>query len=880
MKKVLVFILFVILSSVVFAQTPGEENNPVKTDGWVKRSVLGVEPFNIGNTEIAVPFNKCDAKWKNCARAGIVTQKLDEEKMSLLSWHIYEKLINSRYNKITAGGDIITVTAGDISFSLESAGFPVFDPSVSGNFRNKLENYSSSVQKVLQTTVNELFHGMSDSQKTEYIARKAEETGLDPKFIPVFMNLSYIFGIDIKSVTAEGIIVPVELNDHKGSLISGFQVGFDIDIKADLHVYRYDAGKNSFVYEKRIKINSKDYLARQLGLGGSGSDAEFFTEMPVLDSDAVNEIWNRSLTTALSDLGTMGSYKLRKDPAFSSHIPVKEVDGSSITGKGGFAEDIRVDQPFSIIEQKDGNVISTGYAKARKVGNNCSDKTETTSFRRIMGDAAQGDKLEEVPWSGVMLTFGGGINQFRVNFYEYQGSKNLEKLGGIMGGNQLGMSLNLGYLSNLRFFSETWLSFGGSFIFAHRGITGLYKAPMFAGGYLGLSHRIHLTAGGAFFAPMFKFNAVGGGAERSQYNEREGDLFFGAFLLEPALQLGFSFTPSIEMILQGGYHFPVGGKIYKGEERIPDNQATFKPGVTASLIFQIHLPFRGGAASAAYSKPSRECRGMMTEDHPYCKARPLPETLKEKKEEEKPAPVEEKQKKKPAKETESLVPPPFDPGEIGVIDMLNVDTAIIVAYDSAVKSEKREDILENSQDAVEAWKSLAEIEENNPFLEFAKKRLALWKRYHDAKEAEIKAKQTALENIGKIIALSSITEEQKVHVVVQYLKQYGPVYGTSDIMQTLADSADQETAMKILNAPDFDKELKNVLSSRCEEGDGESCHTYGMTFPEESEERKSFLEKACELDHSDSCRILKGEDAEEAAEETSEEPKLLMDYGY
>ncbi len=866
MRKVSVLNFVFIISILIFTRVGyGEELTvDVPEDGWVKETVIAVEPVNIGKPEISVPLSKCDVNGKNCKRTGTFKHTLSSEEISQLSWHLYEKLISSRFNKIILGSDISTATSGEEAFSVTIPELPVFEPSGEKRFRAELQEYIPEILKVVETTVNEFFHGMSEEEQEKYIQKKSEKTGLHPRLIPLFMNTVYLFAVNIIHLKAEGIIVPIEG--------VGYELRLKVNMTADIYIYSYDRYNNDYVYSQRERVSSTERLAKRLGFPDKSSYTALFSEMPDQESPEIESLWKRSLQSTINAVGVTGRYKLRRKREFSIYAPVRSVYGSNIEAQCGRFEDVRVDQPMAIVGQEKGSVYTAGYAKARKIGDNCSNKDNLTRFRRIQGFATEEDMLHEIPWSGVMISAGGGINQFALSFWE---SDQLLKLGGIYGGSHVELNMNLGYISNLSFLSETWLSFGGFVYASGKNIVGYYRYPVLGGGYLGLSRRIYMTGGGVFLAPNFRFGVIAGGALASKYNPNEGDLIFGSLFVEPALQLGFTFTPGFEMSVQGGYQFPLAGRLYKDKVRIADSTVAFKSGFTTLISFHIHLPvFRGAAASRALSKTSRHCRNKpgYSELLPGERPLPLPEIEKEEKEEKETVPEKEEPE---IVDISELIPPPFDKSKVEVIDILHINPEVIVAYDEAVHIESGENVHQNSTDAIDAWKKVVEMEGENPFLEIAEKRLFLWLKYHLAKGKELEMKKNALENISTILPLASISDEQKLHAVIQYFEKYGTKYGISSVMEILSDSQDQETVLKILNDPAFDTVLKKTISARCDIDDAEACYTYGKTFPAESEEREKLLEKACGLDFIKACRELKGEEEYPEDEEEEAEPEDL-----
>ncbi len=861
------------------AKIPVEKIKP--EENWIRRSVLGIEPVNTGNNFIAVPLDRCDENGRNCHRMGFFRYTLTPQDISDLSWQIYERMIEKRYDTILAGEKNLTIISQNHEKAFKTSNIPDFDQTDSRNFRESMKKYSSGIENLMQQVMNHQYWTISKGEQNEYLERKSKETGLHREIIPPFMNIDYIFGVDINSIDAIGKIIPVKVKGGDGGgTSSGYHVNFDIAINANVFIFRYDIERPGFVYYRRLKVSSSDRLISRFGLNNAAHNYIFSKEIPEPDAEELKELWKKSFVFAAKNTGISANYRLRNNRHFSPQSPVISVYGSNIEAKSGIEEDMRVDQPVAILRQVDGITYRTGFAKARAVGENCSNRQNTTRFRRTAGNAQEGDKVQTIPWSGAMFSLGGGINQYRISFIEKneQGREELMRLGGLTFGNHFGLSLDLGYLTNVRFFSETWLSFGGFFYSGYKATVGYYKAPVLGGGYLGLSHRIHLTRGGAFIAPQVKLNSVVGGAEVSQYSPNEGDFIFRSFNFEPGLQIGFTFNPFVEMILQGGYHLPFYSDLYKDKIRLPDDKVGFKNGFTALLSFQVQIP----GSSKASSKPSSVCRAIELSQPDYDSfRRKRPDLEPQSEEKEKPEKTEpEKPVFDEKVDISKLLPSPFDKTELGVIDLIGIEIEIITAYDNAVNTEKEEGIENRPAQAVEAWKLLAEMEGENPFKEIAEKRVVLWIKYLFAWNEIMKEKEQAKSNLLKILPLSSITHEQKLHAVTRYFNEYGIRHGISDVIEFMSGVEDQEMILKIMNEPAFDETLKKVLNTRCGKGNSDDCFTYGKTFPQGDENREKYLKKSCELGYEEACATLKSEEEEEEEGEESNDETMMEKYGY
>jgi len=829
---------------------------------WVRKAVLGIEPVFVKNRDISAPVIKCEEK--NCVPHGVFNYSLSQQEIDYMSWYIYEWLITPRYDKITVGNKtaVITTKTDQIAFNLPNQLY--FKTSSAESFKDDVEQYSTVMNKILNATIKERYAELPEKEQETFIVSKAKELGLEKEFVSVLMNSAFIFAVNVNSISASGKISKIEPKEIKGlpgvppvGAPGGFSLSFQIDIKADVMVYKYDPEKRNFSHYKTIKARSGGFLLNMMGLGAGAFDSRVFPAEPSLNSIEAQEVFKNSFSSAVKALGISGNYELKKDDNFAIFAPVTEVDGSNVFAECGVGEDIRVDHPMAIQQYKDGEVNVVGYVKARKIGKNCTDKVNNpTRFRKIKGNAEEGDQLREHPWTGLMFSFGGGVRDFGFSFLE--DSKRIN-LGGIMGGGQLGFSMDLGYATNLRFFSETWLYMGGYFYAGGVWPLGRYEVPLTGGFHFNLSHRIHFTGGGAFFAPQFSMLYTGGSSKASAGNINQGDLSFGALSLEPGLQLGFSFTPNVEMIFYGGYQFPVYGALEKNDIDITSiSRAKFNHGFVASLNFQIHMPVVG-ATAAIYSNPSKDCRKKQkekSEDQPASESlkpphpeRPLPQSDADDRKNNQGSQLKKAAAPRPV--------PLFDETAIKGIDLLGVDADVMIAYDEAVNVEKREDIIDNPKEAITAWKKLVDMKSDNPFLSIGQDRLKIWLTYYRSINETLEKNKKAKESIKKMLPLSSISVDQKRDAVIKYIETYSVDEGLEIILDILLKTVEKSVSDEILGDATFKKTSRNVIMTRCEKGNGKECYVYSTFFPENSKEFKEYLVLSCKLEYEKACDVIK-----------------------
>jgi len=431
---------------------------------------------------------------------------------------------------------------------------------------------------------------------------KAKELGVPFEFIQKMLNSSYVFGIHIEKINGSGKVTKVNKTvPLTGIKIPAYEITFDLPINAKVLIYNYDLNKNEFVLYKEIKAWS--------GIGTGLFDGETMYLIPT--HEQAMKAFNNTFQTALKAAAISANYELKKDDNFAIFAPVTGTDGSAVMADIGVSEDVRVDHPFEVMEKVDGEFKTKGYTKARNVFINCGEAGQT-EFALTKGNAEQADLMREYPWTGLFFYLGGGLSGRSIavtgedkTTLEASGKKT--ELGGMTAfGGELGVSADLGYATNTSFLSEVWFNLFFKFAAGGESIDGYYDAPFYYGGGIELSKRFYLGGSGIFAAPGASFSYEKGSAS---YNGTDGydDLTITTLMVTPALQVGYMFSPSFELILKGGWNQPFGATVKAGDEE--KENVEMKGGVYAMINASIHLPIVGPMAKI-YSRPSNICQDM------------------------------------------------------------------------------------------------------------------------------------------------------------------------------------------------------------------------------------------------------------------------------
>jgi hypothetical protein len=216
----------------------------------------------------------------------------------------------------------------------------------------------------------------------------------------------------------------------------------------------------------------------------------------------------------------------------------------------------------------------------------------------------------------------------------------------------------------------------------------------------------------------------------------------------------------------------------------------------------------------------------------------------------------------------------FDAVKSSVTDV-NVD--VLVAYDKADKLEKMANVTEIAYDVIKAWEKVVSFDTDNPYLEIAEKRLAQWREFVESRRAFEEQYQRDRGNILKILPLSVVSYDQKLEMVIQYLKVYSERYGLDDAENLLKNSEEKEIAEKILSEDKYKKEVVRIGTEMCEQKDGKSCY-----FLYKIKKEPEFLVQSCALEYEQACNQIKEKEEEkerlkQQKMEQAEEEKRIRD---
>ena len=186
---------------------------------------------------------------------------------------------------------------------------------------------------------------------------------------------------------------------------------------------------------------------------------------------------------------------------------------------------------------------------------------------------------------------------------------------------------------------------------------------------------------------------------------------------------------------------------------------------------------------------------------------------------------------------------PFVLGQINDQDILNADPKALQAYETAVNKEKEPDTIKMPAAMVAVWEEVTKINDKNPFLQTAAKRLSEWKTCL----AKMDKFMTSTEELKKIAGNKSFPANYRSAVTLNYLNEFGVSFGTAELIKI--NSGDK----KIPNSRQLAEKIKEIRKRRCELNSAVDCYNYALKNSANEEEKAAYLKKACDLGNQAAC---------------------------
>lgn len=615
MKKVILVSLAA--TSLLLAESKTELlSNDVSMKQSSREAVMGLSDLGLEAKNFSFPVYYTSAADKAIpVLVGTWGVRVRENYMDGILEDNYSFLIPSRFDKLVfnkSKADVITATK-NISLTTKTKQFSYATGSLQ-DFQKRTLSYLNSeiapkIKKVLAQASDARYKEMPADEAESFIKTRAKESGMPAEVLQTLINSSYVFNVYMEKMRGNLNIQQVKHKDVYGNTYYTYDTSLSAPLNLDLTVYEYKNSK----FQIRSTISSKaDSLFGALNKLSSGGSTASSTFMP-RERDA-QKVFDDVLKTSFKDNIIALTTRLKEDDAFKVNALLTNVSTFSAELSIGNQENVRVDHPFMIRRNVDGESENVAFFKVRSVGDSClalSEGERTNSKGQIIsGFAEEADMAYEHPWTGV---FGQLKFKQLSSTYNYN---NVDTEGGALSAVGIGFNADLGYVLNSPSFSEIWMNFdlfGGAGSEGEMGVDGVVapvKASSVAYGVsLGFEKRYYLMAN-LFASGEADLNFEAQSFDVSPDGATDTTtLSLATLSIEPKVKVGYNFTPNVDLTLFAGYDVPLSttASYKQGDNDSVDIEGYDKnSGVSVGASLNIHTDF-AGPFTKMFSKPSTRC---------------------------------------------------------------------------------------------------------------------------------------------------------------------------------------------------------------------------------------------------------------------------------
>lgn len=194
----------------------------------------------------------------------------------------------------------------------------------------------------------------------------------------------------------------------------------------------------------------------------------------------------------------------------------------------------------------------------------------------------------------------------------------------------------------------------------------------------------------------------------------------------------------------------------------------------------------------------------------------------------------------------------------------------VTEWEKFIKSKKLADLFEKAKtadkagqmfpdEALSAWREIGKEKNDNPYYQTAAERYTFWKQYKaqvDKYSSQLKKfeeqRKKDREKLKKVLPLEVINDAQKRTVLVQYMEIYSPYYGAEDVNDIIY-SLEKSLAQHIYGLV-YNDYLKKEMAEKCNKGSGAACYISASLIKDSKpKESLKFFEKSCEKGIVEAC---------------------------
>ena len=613
------------LVSTIFAETKTEQ---LSSSNSVKKSerdaIITISRLGMGSYLYDMPVQFCPSEKEGekleCYSIGNWRGGFSQKEIDSIFSDKVETLVSKKYDSVnfhnrkvkisTATKDLEFLVDENIEFKFQTGSKSSFEREVN----NYLNGISNTVQKSLNLASETRYREINEKDQISFIRTKGKSKGIPVEVAQKLLDSAYAFALYYGKIKGS-IIITEKVGDLPLiGKIKYYSTSVNISDSFKLIISEFRDGKFQ-TYKTISKSGGSDIVGTAFSLVIGDKSSTTISKPTQADS---KEMIQEALISVMKETMVNLSTKIKRDRKFKVIAPILEVDGNSLVIDIGCQQDIRTDHPFKVERLVDGEIEDLGFFKIRDRGNNClnlpKEDRENSTASAIKGSYEIYDLALEHPWTGVFISFQGGIEKTYFEFDEIN----------IGGGNNIFASISikgdLGYIFDTSFLSEVWfdLSFGGglmedmNLIDSNVEITATSSALV----DFEIFKRLYLGSSG-----IYTDFGVGAGYRKYIYNYLDSKEVIDTTLtlenevVDPFAKFGWNFSPDVEMFGKVGYIFPFGTKSKLDDDNdgkylsiFEKGELSAKGGVNFSIGISIHTDFIGGITKIFSSPPSNSCR--------------------------------------------------------------------------------------------------------------------------------------------------------------------------------------------------------------------------------------------------------------------------------
>jgi hypothetical protein len=587
---ILIITLIYFESSVAKMNLLSDSENQKKTE---RKVALKINNVGFGLSDLFVLVKYKEEGKKEYQNLTPFVYPLNEDIHEMITNRLLDRLLSKKFDRILISDKAVQLVTPNNKIKLSGFDIKPFyylDGEFSDyktSFQTYLnQNIVDMIKQILTKGLDERNKNLKNKEMNTFMAAESK-SAISSYFIDQLMNDIYIFSVYISLIKSNMTIdqkkKKIKIEDKEETIIT---------YKANVH-HHFDANVMIYKYNSELQV-CEPYHAKTIQVpiileNLSGNDHQTFDHIPTQEESY--QIVLSSLKDAF-DIIALEKLDYQRQLEWREHATIDETGLFSFKSDIGMLEDLYIDTPYIIKRQIDGEMSEMGFSKARTVANNQEERSKS-SFRLIKGEYEIKDLIVEHPWTGNFACTGPGFESFDLNQIHFIQDDKIEDVsfGGILPVLRFSARTDLGYQTNIETMSEWWGElyitggYGGDKLTING--TDISEMPYLIGINMAMNKRFYLIASGVYVAPSL---GLGYRLISANMKNTDGDIDLQTATLNGSLELGYNFSPNIEINCSLGYHYSVWSKLKFDTPEMEVKDHKFNGGINAFAGIAYHFP--------------------------------------------------------------------------------------------------------------------------------------------------------------------------------------------------------------------------------------------------------------------------------------------------